>query len=507
MSKLFRASFLLTVFFGLNKGIALVRQYLTAQQFGLSPQMDAFNVANNVPDLLFSLISGSALALAFIPVLTEYLDKKGEKETWQLFSQIANLVFLSTGVLAAIAFVLAPVWVSSPFGIAPGFPPEQQQLTVSLMRINLIGTLIFSISGLLTAALQAHKHFLLPALSPIMHNVGLLIGLFFFAQSQVVIGPITLPGLGLGIFGLEYGVILGALLHLTIQLPAAFTFKFRWQPLVSLKDPGVMRVLQLMGPRILTVLLIQAIFFTRDNFASRMESGAISALTYGFFLMQVPETLIGTAIGTALLPTLSDYAAEKQKEAFTRTLTATIKIIFASTVMITVLAFLSLDTFLGLVFDLEPAKLELLSWTTKMFFLGLTAHSLLEVTSRAFYAVQNTRTPFWLTIGRVAVFVVSAFFFSASFGAPGLAIADSLAVSTIVGSMLFLLHRSMPKLLDVKGTIARTAVATIITIIIFSLTNNFSPLPGMISVILAGAVSSLIALFILKEEILLIKKV
>ncbi len=504
MSKIFKASFLLTFFFGLNKLVALLRQYLTAQQFGLNKEMDAFNIANNIPDLLFSVISGSALALAFIPALTEYLEKKGEVKTWQLFSQVANIVFIATACLATIAAVFAPFLVRH--FIAPGFSTDQQELTTSLMRLNLLATLIFSVSGLLTAALQAHKHFLFPALAPIFHNLGLLIGLFFFVKPVVTLGLVNFPGLGAGIFGLEFGVILGAVLHLGIQIPAALRYKFRWLPLISLSDSAVQRVFKLMGPRILTVLLIQAIFLTRDNLASGMESGAISALTYGFFLLQVPETLIGTAIGTALLPTLSDYAAGKRSAEFIGALQATIKVILASCLVITTVVFLGLDSVLSLIFHLTPEKFAVLSLTTKMFFLGLTAHSLLEVTSRAFYALQDTRTPFYLTIGRVVLFVVLGFGVHKNFGAPGLAMADALSVTTLVGVMLWMLNRSLPGLLKISATLWRTGGACLLTVCLFGGISQVPFFSDFIATSIAGLLSVGAAAFILKPEIQLLRR-
>lgn len=243
MSQLFKASLLLTVFFGLNKLVALVRQVIIGRQFGLSSEIDAFNVANNLPDLLVSLIAGGALALAFIPVLSEYRTKYGSEPTWKLFSHVANLVFLLTAILSILATYFAPALVSHQLGIAPGFNPAQQIMVVNLMRLSLLATLIFALSGLVMSSLHAHKHFLLPALSPILYNFGLIFGALFLSPN-------------LGVYGLGIGVIIGALLHLLIQIPALLKFNFRYFPILNLTDPGLIKVLKLMGPRILTVLLI-----------------------------------------------------------------------------------------------------------------------------------------------------------------------------------------------------------------------------------------------------------
>lgn len=493
MSKLFKASLIITVFFGINKIVALLRQTIIAREFGINAQIDAFNVANNLPDLLFSLISGGALALAFIPVLTEYLDKKGREDSWKLFSQIANLVFLTTAGLSLVVAIFADSLISSPIGIAPGFSPDQQNLAASLMRLNLVATLIFSLSGLVMAALQSHKHFLLPAMAPILYNVGQIIG-------ALVLAPIF------GIYGLVYGMILGSLFHLLIQIPGIIHYKFKWTPIINLKDQGVQRVLRLMGPRILTVLFIQIIFLTRDNLASRLHEGAVTALTYGYFLMQVPETLIGTAIATALLPTLSQFADRKDTKAFMETLNKTIRVILALTIIVTVVSSISLDYLLQSVFNFNEESISLLGWTTRAYLIGLVAHCLLEVVTRAFYAKQDARTPFIITLVRMILYILLAVALFNPLGVIGLALADSITVAIEVVVLLYFLNKTMPGILKLGGTLKRIVLAATSSLAIFYLSINLLPFPelfsGLLSVLIAGTVS---CLFIRKEIKMLIK--
>jgi putative peptidoglycan lipid II flippase len=161
MSHIARSALIIAVFFGLEKLLGFLRQLLIARQFGLSESLDVFNAANNLPDLIFGLISGGALAIAFIPVLSEYLDQKGRPEMWDLFSRVANLLFLFTLGVSIVVALFASQLVSSDLGVAPGFSPDQQGQVADLMRINLVATLLFSISGLVIAGLQANQHFLL----------------------------------------------------------------------------------------------------------------------------------------------------------------------------------------------------------------------------------------------------------------------------------------------------------------------------------------------------------
>ena len=134
MSQIFKATLLLVFFFVVNKVVALIRQGIIAQQFGFSSEIDAFNIANNIPDLVFSLFSGGALALAFIPVFAEYIQEYGKRTSWRLFSKIANILFIATLFFALIFGIFAEPIVTS--GIAPGFSASQQALVIELMRIN-----------------------------------------------------------------------------------------------------------------------------------------------------------------------------------------------------------------------------------------------------------------------------------------------------------------------------------------------------------------------------------
>src|SRR5512146_1497747 len=247
LSFLARTSILIAFFFFIDKVLAFVRVGIISRQFADQVQMlDTFNAANNLPDVLFALISGGALAMAFIPLMSEYLTTRGRPAAWDLFSRVANLAFLVTGGAAIIISIFANQIVNAEIGIAPGFAAEQRQLLAELMRLNLVGTVIFSISGLVMASLQANQHFLLPALAPTLYNVGQIFGAIFLVPR-------------FGIHGLVYGVILGAALHLLVQVPALFRYGFQWTPAIDLRNSGLLEALKLLAPRLLTMFCIQLI--------------------------------------------------------------------------------------------------------------------------------------------------------------------------------------------------------------------------------------------------------
>ena len=459
-SRLTKISLLLAGLFFLDKVLAFIRQILIARQFGLSPELDAFNVANNIPDLLFALISGGALAIAFIPVLSQVLIRNGRKPAWELFSRIANLAFLVTAALAVVVAIFAGSMVRAEIGIAPGFNTVQQDLVIKLMRMNLIATLIFSISGLVMAGLQANQHFLLPALAPVFYNIGQIFGVSILSPSQgYTLGPITLPAFGLGVEGLVYGVIIGALLHLAIQIPGLAKYNFRWIPRIDLKNEDVRKVIRLMGPRLVTMFCIQLIFIVRDNLASRLAAGAVTSLTYGWMIQQVPETLIGTAIGTALLPTLSEHFSTEQKAAFSETIQKAVKVLTALSLPIAAVLAVGLRPLLGLAFDFGVEGTRLLSWVTAAFLLGLLGHSLKEVGARAFYARQNALVPLITAAVNLALYVLLGSLLYQPLGASGIALTDSLVFTLEAVLLLLLLNRKMVPRVQLESTWLRALLA------------------------------------------------
>jgi putative peptidoglycan lipid II flippase len=486
LSRVSKAAALLFVFYGIDKVLAILRQVLTARIFGLSPELDAFNAANNLPDLLFALISGGALAVAFIPVLSEVLTKQGKPEAWRLFSRIANLAFLITGGLAILIAIFSNQLVGWKLGIAPGFQSDQQHLVAELMRLNLIATLIFSISGLVMAGLQANQHFLLPAIAPLLYNLGQIFGaLVLSPKTGVHLGPVTLPAFGLGIHGLVYGVILGAALHLLIQVPGLLKYKFVWVAELGLKTEEVRKVLKLLGPRLLTMLFIQLIFIARDNLASGLGTGAVSALTYGWMIMQVPETLIGTALGTALLPTLAEYAAKQDWEAFWQATQRSVRYLVALTIPVAAILSLGLSPLVKLAFGFDATSTGLVMAASSAYLAGLLAHSLIEVGARAFYSRQNALIPLFASALTGVIFIACGALFAKLWGAAGIAWATSLAFTVEMLVLFYLLTRTLKVKWVLSGTILRVVIGTFVgSLIVFGMV-RYLPLRPWLTAILA----------------------
>ena len=457
---------LLASLFLVDKVLAFGRAILIARQFSLSAELDAFNVANNLPDLLFALISGGAMAMALIPVLTSKLTLKGRDAFWDLFSRVANLAFIATAAIAILFAIFSEQLVRSKIGIAPGFGPEQQALVSQLMRLNLIATLIFSISGLIMAALQANQHFLLPALAPILYNLGQIFGALVLAPSHpVTIGPITLPAFGLGVHGLVYGVILGAILHLVIQIPGLIRFGFRWTAKMEVKSEGVQEVLRVLGPRLLTMFVIQLTFVARDNLASRLHQvGSVSALTYGWMIMQVPETLLGTAIATALLPTLSERAATGEWTAFKEMIERAVRVLTALTLPVAVIMAIAIRPLVQLAFGLDPSQTNLLATTAIVYLFTLTGYAVQEVLVRGFYSRKEAWIPLWSVLIRLGVYLGLAYValnFLPNPGAPALAFCE-MAVTVEAVVLLIWLNRRLTAPIRARDALLRGGLASIL---------------------------------------------
>ncbi len=460
LSKLSKVTLLLAGLFGIDKILGVARQMIISRQFGLSAELDVFNAANNLPDLLFMLISGGALAIAFIPVLTEVLTKEGRSKAWDLFSSILNIAFVLTALAAIVIAIFARPLVTNQLGIAPGFTESQTVDTIRLLRLNLISTLIFSLSGLAMAGLQANQHFLLPALAPILYDLGQIFGALVLAPAEPLkLGPISLPAMGFGVDGLVYGVIIGALLHLLIQVPGLIKYQFRWRPRVDFKNPNIVKVVRLMAPRLLSMFFIQLIFLAQDNFGSRLPEGSVSALTYGWWIMQVPQTLIGTSIATAILPTLSEMFSNQQFDALKDKIERAARVMLKLTVPIAIIAGMVLvpliRSFLGLE---ETATMRVVN-VSQVFLLGIVGHSLVELFVRSFYSLQKPRVPLLGSAFTLAVFVILGIVLSPKLEAFGVASANTIAYTLQAILLLILLSKVMPSPFRLGGSMLKSLVA------------------------------------------------
>jgi putative peptidoglycan lipid II flippase len=486
-----RTTLLLSFFFAADKVLAFGKSLLFNRIVGLEG-MGIFGAANNLPDYLSALLSGGALGIAFIPILRETIDRQGRSQAWDLFSRVLNLAFIVTGAVSVVIIVLAEPFVG--WIVAPGFSPADQTLTVSLMRLDLVAILIFSVSGLVMAGLQANQHFLLPAMAPLFYNLGQLFGVTILAPTEGLhLGGVELPHFGLGLYGLVYGVIIGASMHLLIQVPALIHYEFRWRAVIDVRSADIQRVVVLLWPRVLTMACIQAYFVARDSLGSRFDAVGVGALNLAWTIEQVPETIIGSAMAVALLPSLAEFVDRRQFDTFTQTVNRALRIMLALCLPTAVLIGLTVRPLAEAFFGFGPDRLDLLTWCTWAFLAGLVGDTWLEVAVRTHYANLDTRTPLIAAFLQVAAFVVLSVGLSRRIGLPGVPLAAAISFTTQALVLLLLMQKRYPGLLNVGGTAVRALVAATAAGIVGLMVLLYAPLGGVVAAIAALLAGGVIA--------------
>lgn len=431
-----RASALVGGLFLAAKLVGLLRERAIGARFGVSAEYDAYVAAFRVPDLLFTVFAGGALVSAFLPVFSAALADDDRDGAWALASGVTNLVVAAT-VLAAVAAALSAGTLSR--FVAPSFTAEQLALTAHLMRIILVSTVIFAVSGLQFGILNAFQHFLTPALATVVYNLGIIAGAVWLAPR-------------FGIDGLAYGVVIGAAAHLLIKLPPLLERGFRWRPVLGLGDARVRQVLHLLWPRMLSLGAVQAVFIANTRLASAAGTSAVSAVNYAWIISQMPQSILGTAVGTAAFPTLAGLAARGRRDELRRTATDAL----AAMTALTVPAAVGLAVLAGPAVQVllqtgrfGPEAAALTAAALRMFALGLLGHVTLEVAARLFYAQQDTRTPLLISVGTMIVNIALAVGFLAVVAAAGwplaasvaaIALANSIAVTLEVAAALWLVR-------------------------------------------------------------------
>jgi putative peptidoglycan lipid II flippase len=430
------AALLVMLFFVLSRLSGLLREMVIGARFGTAAEYDAYLAAFRIPDLLFQLAAGGALGSAFIPVFAAWWVKEEKREAWLLFSRMLNLIVLVLVMLSVMAAFFAEPIVR--FVLAPGFTPAQQALTAALMRLMLAGTVIFGISGLVMAALNATQHFLAPAAAPVLYNGAIILAAATLAPAY-------------GVHGLAIGVVLGALAHLLVQLPALWRKGWRPQPALSLSDPGVRKVGLLMGPRVLGLFFVQLHFLVNTILASGLDVGALSALNYAWLLMLLPQGVIAQGVATVVFPTFSALSASGQLDALRRTFERALRVIIFLVAPAAMLLFVLREPVIALLLErgaFDAQSTRLVAYALQFYLIGLLFHSMLEIIVRGFYALQDTWTPVSIgvlaMIGNIALSL--ALVGRLSFG--GLALANSLATLVETCALLWLFGRRLPAGLD-----------------------------------------------------------
>lgn len=459
--KLAQSTFIVMIAFGAAKALSLVQTVIIANVFGVGREWDAFVTANRIPEQIFNLVAGGVLAHAFIPIFTSFLARDDDSGAWRLASRVINTAFLVAFIASLIAFFTAPWLVENV--VAPGFDAQSVQETANLMRILLLSTLIFSISGIVMGILQSFNSFLLPALAPILFDVGLLFGVIFLIEP-------------LGSTGIAIGAVLGALLHLGIQVPGLIRYRARWSLTLGWNDPHLRRVIKLMIPRMFDLGLFSFATIFGNNIASRLGPGAVSALDWGWRLMQIPQTLIGTAMGTVIFPTLAALSEQGDIAGKRTAMSGAVRFILVATIPSAIGLIVVGQPLVSLLErgEFDATATALVYNTLRFFALGVVVHSILEIIARSFYADKDTFTPLLVAVGGTAVNIVAALVFSGVLtgdlnieNVGGLALANTLGIAFEVVALMIILRKRWHGLEE--NAMARTAAKALIASLVMAI--------------------------------------
>lgn len=425
---LFRSSVIVIALFALGKVVGLFRARLVAQAFGTSPEFDAFTAANQLPEVFFVLIAGGSLAAAFIPIYSQYLTQESRAESARLANTVLTLVIFLLGGISAAGAIFAP-WLAQHV-LVPDFPAAQQALTAQIMRVILIQTTIFGIGGVLSSILNAHQHFILPALATLALDIGYFIGLFFFVPEG-------------GIMGLAWGTVVGGVLFVLIQVPALARYKIRYRPQFALRMRGIAELVRLMGPRIVMLGVIQIADLIIIRLASGLPPGSTSSYFYGYGLMQFPQTLFGTAIALVVFPTLAELYNARDIEGLKRTASSTLAIIWTLTIPAAAATILLGRPIIEILFQggaFDEQATRMVYAVLAILSIRIVSESTLEIVARLFYARHNTFTPMLAYIGWFVVTGAASFLLVRQMGVVGLALASAIGF-TLLAVVLFELNR------------------------------------------------------------------
>lgn len=430
-----RSAALVMAAFAVSRVLGLVRQVVMGAYFGTGPEMDAFIAAGRIPEAIFLVVAGGALGSAFIPMFSGRLAHRETAGAWRLSSAIITILVVVLLPVSVLCIAAAP-WLVRVM-VAPAMQADLQARTTTLMQVMLLTPAIFGVSGILMGMLNAHQHFLLPALAPIVYNLGLILGAVWGGETD------------LGVMGPAVGMVIGAVGHLVVQIPGLIRHGARYWPTFGRGDSGVAEVGILIAPRVLGVAAAQINVLVSTNLASRLGPEAISAFNLAWMVMLLPQGVFAQAVGTAVFPTFSKQAALGQTEELSQTLTHALKMLIALTLPASVGMMVLGKPLIATVFQrgaFDTASTEVVTAALTTFSLGLVGYSVLEVLGRAFYALHNTWTPAFTAIISMILNALLGLILPSLFAALGASPLSGLALATalatlIESGMLYLLVR------------------------------------------------------------------
>ena len=431
-SNILSAAFVIMGTVVLSQFLGLIKKRLLITLFGASVKTGVYDVAYKFPDLLFQLVIASALSSAFIPVFSDMLSKNREKEAHQMASNLLTIGVIAFFLFSVVLSVFAPFFLQL-FNPGGGFSPSDMELMANLLRIIIFGQLLIVIGTFFTALLQSYNHFFIPGFALALYNLGIIVGLVTLSSS-------------IGIYSGAVGTVIGALFFILFQLPMVRKIGFKYKPVFSLKDPGVLSIASLMWPRTIsngvfqlgTIFIVSLVSFLPSTGRNYIIFDLAQTIAFA------PVALIGQAIAQAAFPVLARERSnlENFKLTFMNSFNQMLYLILPISILILVLRI----PIVRLVFGapkLDWPATVLTGRTLAFFAFSIFAQALITLVYRAFYALHDTKTPlvtgvlstlFMLTLGYI--FIVPM-----GMGIASIAIAYSIAGILQLIFLMYLLNR------------------------------------------------------------------
>lgn len=436
-----------------SRALGVFRDRLFADRFGAGDILDAYFAAYRIPDLLYNLLILGALSAAFLPVVTAYLAR-GERERAEAFRMANALLTITVSLLALFALVLGVLAPLLMRFLAPGFSSDLRALATTLTRIMLLQPIFLGLSSVVSGLLLAHHRFLAYAAAPVLYNAGIIVGILFLV-------PV------IGLAGLAWGVVLGAALHVGVQLPGLSRVGFRFQPTWEWRHPGVRKISQLFVPRLIGLVAQQANLLVVTILGSGLLAGSIASYIFADNLQAFPVGVFGISLAVAAFPLLSSAAARQDASVFREVLNRSLRLVFFFTLPLSVFVLLLRAQIVRVVLGTGA-----FDWTdTQRTFaalgvlaLSIVAQSAIPLLARAFFSLHDTRTPMFVSLAAIVTNVTAALLLARPFGVTGLAWAVTLSALLQFGLLLALLHVRLGGLQDtvLLGSLVRSGAATLV---------------------------------------------
>jgi len=414
--------------------LGIARDHLLAKNFGATAgdgiyNLDVYYAAFRIPDLLYLILVMGAISAAFIPIFTKYKKSGDLDEAWKFASTMLHLLLIVISVVAVVAFIFAPQLTNL---VAAGFSDESFDLTVRLMRIMLLSPIIFTFSSVFISIQDSFKSFFFRSLTPIFYNLGIVLAVIFFSDQ-------------FGVVGVTWGVVLGAVLALLIQLPSLWQVGYKHVWIIDYKRSDVREAFRLMLPRVLAMSMYQISLLVYTLMASFLVTGSITVLYFANNIYALPLAIIALSFSITSFATFSELATEPTTEPFTREIKSVMQqvlfLVFPATVGVILLRYEMIDAIL-VVGKFTPRDAVLTAQVLLPMILSLFTHSLILLLMRGFYAYQNTKTPFWASFWGAVLGVVLAYVFAFRYGMGVVGIGAAIAISNVlVFAVMYLLMR------------------------------------------------------------------